>query len=156
MSPTARIWSAPGSASRWWTDVSAAENKRVVLDFLKALSAGDRDTARARFHEDATWHYPPSMGGPGVHRGRDAIFDVYFAVDEELYETGTREYDIEILGVVAEGPAVAVEMRHRGRTLAGRPYETDYHVVYEVREGRICAVREYFDSLYVRRVFSKD
>lgn len=134
--------------------MGAAENKRVVLDFLKALAAGDQRAARAAFDTEATWHYPPSMGGPGVHRGREAIFDVYFAVDEELYETGTREYDIEILGAVAEGDAVAVEMRHRGRTLAGKPYETDYHVLYEVREGRIRAVREYFDSLYVRRVFS--
>ncbi len=131
-----------------------ARNKQIVLDFLKALSAGDREAAFGAFAPDATWRYPASLGGPGVHRGRDAIFDVYFAVDEKLYETGTREYDIEILGATAEDDRVAVEMRHRGRTTDGRPYESDYHVLYELRDGRISAVREYFDSLYVRRLYS--
>lgn len=131
-----------------------AGNKQIVLSFLEALCRGDREAARGAFREDATWHYPPSLGGPGVHRGRDAIFDVYFATDEKLYETGTREYDIEILGAVAEGNRVAVEMRHRGRTRDGRPYQTDYHVLYELRDGRIQEVHEYFDSLYVRRLYS--
>ena len=131
-----------------------AANKRVVLDMLDAIRRGDRDAARDAYAEDATWRYPPSLGGPGVHEGRDAIFDVYFAVDERLYETGTRAYDLEVLRAVAEGDAVAVEMRHRGRTRDGRPYETDYHTLYLLRDGRIHEVHEYFDSLYVRRVYS--
>ena len=133
-----------------------AGNKQIVLSFLDALCRGDRDAARAAFAQDATWSYPPSLGGPGVHRGREAIFDVYFAVDERLYETGTREYDIEILGALAEGDRVAVEMRHRGRTTDGRSYENDYHVLYELHDGLISAVREYFDSLYVRRLYSDE
>jgi ketosteroid isomerase-like protein len=133
-----------------------AGNKQIVLSFLDALSRGDRDAAREAFHEDARWKYPPSLGGPGVHEGRDAIFDVYFAVDERLYETGTREYDIEVLSAVAEGNKVAVEMRHRGRTLRGEPYESDYHVLYALRDGRIAEVHEYFDSLYVRRLYSDE
>ncbi len=131
-----------------------SENKQIVLTFLEALSRGDRDAARAAFWQEATWSYPPSLGGPGVHRGRDAIWNDYFAVDEKLYETGTREYDIEILGATAEDDRVAVEMRHRGRTTDGKPYDSDYHVLYELRDGQISAVREYFDSLYVRRLYS--
>ena len=128
-------------------------NKAVVLGFLEALAAGDSDAARRAFAEDATWRYPASLGGPGVHRGRDAIFDVYFAVDERLYETGTRSYDFEVTSAVAEGDRVAVEMRHRGRTRDGRPYETDYHVLYRLADGLVHEVHEYFDSLYIRRLY---
>ena len=133
---------------------TAARNKQVVLDFLRALAKGDRDAAFVAFAPDATWRYPASLGGPGLHRGRDAIFDVYFAVDEKLYETGTREYDLEITNAIAEADSVAVEMHHRGRTLDGRPYETDYHVLYRLVDGRISEVHEYFDSLYIRRLYS--
>ena len=133
--------------------VEAGENKQVVLGFLEALCAGDRATAYDAFAPAATWSYPPALGGPGVHRGRDAIFDAYFALDEDLYETGTSSYDIEVRGAIAEGDRVAVEMRHRGRLRdGGAPYEADYHVLYEVRGGKIQAVREYFDSLGVHRL----
>jgi ketosteroid isomerase-like protein len=133
--------------------MDAQQNKAVVQGFLAALARGDRDAARAAFREDATWRYPASLGGPGVHRGRDAIFDVYFGVDEKLFDTGTRRYDFEITSAVAEADRVAIEMRHRGRTRDGRPYETDYHVLYRLEGGRIAEVHEYFDSLYVRRLY---
>ena len=127
--------------------MSVERNKAVVLGFLDALAHGNREAAREAFAEDATWSYPPSLGGPGIHRGRDAIFDVYFAVDERLYETGTRRYDLRVRNTIAEGDSVAVEMRHCGRTWDGRAYETDYHVLYLLEAGHIRHVREYFDSL---------
>jgi ketosteroid isomerase-like protein len=133
--------------------VSAERNKAVVQGFLRALARGDRAAARDAFAEDASWRYPASLGGPGVHRGRDAIFDVYFGVDDKLFETGTRSYDLEVTSAIAEGDRVAIEMRHRGRTLDGRPYETDYHVLYRLVDGRIVEVHEYFDSLYIRRLY---
>lgn len=133
--------------------MSAERNKAVVQGFLRALARGDRAAARDAFAEDATWRYPASLGGPGVHRGRDAIFEVYFGVDEKLFETGTRSYDFEVTSAIAEGDRVAIEMRHRGRTRDGRPYETDYHVLYRLVDARIVEVHEYFDSLYVRRLY---
>lgn len=136
--------------------MSVERNKAVVLGFLDALARGNREAAREAFAEDATWSYPPSLGGPGIHRGRDAIFDVYFAADERLYETGTRRYDLRVRNAIAEGDGVAVEMRHCGRTRDGRAYETDYHVLYLLEAGRIRHVREYFDSLYVRRLYSDE
>ena len=95
--------------------MAAAENKQCVLDYLEAVSEGRRADAYAIFAEDATWQRPPSLGGTGFYEGRDAIFDVYFAVDDELFETGTREYDFEVRTAVAEGEHVAIEMHHRGR-----------------------------------------
>jgi len=133
--------------------MDAQRNKAVVLDFLRALARGDREAARRAVAEDATWRYPASLGGPGIHRGRDAIFDVYFGTDERLFETGTRQYDFEVTSAIAEDDRVAIEMRHRGRTRDGRPYETDYHVLYRLADGRIQEVHEYFDSLYVRRLY---
>jgi ketosteroid isomerase-like protein len=128
-----------------------AANTAVVVDMLAALARGDRARARAAFADDATWQCPPSMPWPPFYEGRDAIFDQYFAVDVDLFETGVSEYDLEVLNTVAEGDHVSVEMRHRGAGLDGQAYETDHSVIYVVRDGLIVAVREYIDTLYLTR-----
>jgi uncharacterized protein len=126
-------------------------NTAVVVDMLDALARGDRARARAAFAVDATWQCPPSMPWPPFYEGRDAIFDEYFAVDVDLFETGVSEYDLEVLNAVAERDQVSIEMRHRGVGLGGQPYETDHSLVYVVRDGLIVAVREYIDTLYLTR-----
>jgi uncharacterized protein len=124
-------------------------NKQTIRELLTALCGGDRDRARECFAENATWRCPPSMPWPDFYEGRDAIFDSYFAVDVDLFETGISHYDLEILNMIAEGDQVSVEMRHRGRGLKGQPYETDHSLLYVLRDGRIVAVREYIDTLYL-------
>ena len=131
--------------------MGAAENRRHVLDYLDAIRAGDRARAWEAFAEDATWTTPPSLPWPGFFRGRKAIFDEYFAVDKGIFTTGTSRYDLETRNVVAEGDCVVVEMRHRAEVLSGKPYETDHCLVFELRDGRISAVREYIDSLYLKQ-----
>jgi uncharacterized protein len=126
-------------------------NVAAVVGMLDALSRGDRVRAKAAFAPDATWQCPPSMPWPPFYEGRDAIFDQYFAVDEDLFETGVSEYDLEVFNTVAEGDQVAVEMRHRSAGLDGQPYESDHSLVYVVRDGLIVAVREYNDTLYLTR-----
>jgi ketosteroid isomerase-like protein len=131
--------------------MSATDNKRVVLEYLDALCRGDRERAWAAFAEDATWKTPPSLPWPSFYRGRQAIFDEYFAVDKGIYTTGSDRYQLEVLSATAEGERVAVELRHRGQGLNGRPYDTEHSLVFELRDGRIQAVREYIDSLYLQR-----
>ena len=134
--------------------MSADTNKQLVLDYLVAIAEGRTDDAKAAFAADALWKHPPSLGSlgsDGLLEGRERIFDAYFAVDDDLFETGRRAYDFEILSAIAEGDRVAVEIRHRGKGAQGQPYETDYHVAFEVRDGLIREVHEYLDSLYVKR-----
>jgi len=131
--------------------VSAESNKRIVLEYLRAIAEGRTADARRAFAADAVWRHPPSLGHGGRLEGRDRIFDTYFAVDDGLFETGRRSYAFEILSAIAEGDRVAVEIRHRGTGVRGQPYETDYHVSFEVRDGLIREVHEYLDSLYVKR-----
>lgn len=134
--------------------MGAAANKQLVLDYLTAIAEGRTADARSAFAEDALWKQPPSLAAPGSDgrlEGRERIFDTYFAVDDDLFASGRRAYDFEILSAIAEGERVSVEIRHRGTGARGQPYETDYHVSFEVRDGLIREVHEYLDSLYVKR-----
>lgn len=131
--------------------MSAERNRRLVEDYLDAMRRGEHARAFDAFAEDATWTTAPSMPWPAIFRGRRSIFDDYFAVDKGLFTTGMASYDLETRNVVAAGDCVVVEMRHRAEGRNGKRYETDHCVVFDLREGRIQAVREYIDSLYLQR-----
>ncbi len=122
----------------------------VVLEYLEDIKAGRHDAAYEAFAEDATWTTPPSLPWPGKFHGRRAIFDGYFAVDKGLFTTGMDSYDLETRLVVSRGEHVVIEMTHRSTGLNGNHYETDHCLVFDVREGKIQAVREYIDSLYLK------
>lgn len=134
--------------------MSASSNKQTAIDFLTAISKGELARAKAMMTEDATWQSPPSLAG-GPFRGRDSIFGTYIAIDDELFETGTRSYDFEILNAIAEGDSVAIEMRHVDRAMDGAAYDTEYHMLYCFRGDKICKVKEYFDSLFMHREFER-
>ena len=126
----------------------STDPKTVVLDYLEDIKAGRHDAAYDAFAEDATWTTPPSLPWPGKFFGRKDIFEGYFAVDKGLFTTGMDSYDLETRLVVAQGEHIVVEMTHRSTGLNGN--ERDGRLVFDVRDGRIQAVREYIDSLYLK------
>ena len=126
------------------------DNEARVRDYLDAIGRGEHARAYEAFAEDATWKTPPSLPWPGFFRGRRAIFDEYFAVDKGLFKTGMEQYDLELTNVVASGDSVVVEMTHRSEGLNEKPYETEHCLVFVMRDGKIQAVREYIDSLYLK------
>ena|GEM_PF-3098474 len=56
-------------------------------------------------------------------------------------------------GLTAEGDRVAVEAESYGETASGKIYNNLYHFLFEVRDGKIQAVREYLDTLHTKDVF---
>jgi ketosteroid isomerase-like protein len=126
--------------------------RRVVLDFVDRINAGDVAAALALVDEDATWWLPPSLPvAGGLHRGRDAILHDFMLPVGMLFAEGRPAIDVR--GTTVEGGRVAVEWVARATSHAGVPYENHYHVLFEVRDGRIRAVREYMDALAVQRAF---
>lgn len=128
------------------------ENERLVLKFFETLSSGDLDRLRELFHDDATWT-PMVRGirGEGVHRGKAGIIDQFLAPVRGLFKPG----DPKVLPdtIASKGSLVLIETRGLGHVADGRPYENLYAWAFEIRDGKVFAVREYMDSLYVSRLF---
>ena len=55
-------------------------------------------------------------------------------------------------GLTAEGERVAVEAESYGETATGKIYNNLYHFLFEVRDGKIQAVREYLDTIHAKEV----
>lgn len=127
-----------------------ADNKKVVAEFIEALSGGNIKALDAALAEDATWWLPGSLPVSGTHRGKKGIFEGFLAKAAPLFQPGTLA--IEVRNTVAEGDCVAVEWIARGKTAKGKAYENYYHIMFEVKNGKVQTVREYVDTLYAKDV----
>ena len=133
--------------------VAETDNERVVLQFLATLSAGDLEGVRAMLHEDATWT-PQMRGvpGAGVHRGRKGIVDEFLRPIRGLFRPGDPKIIVDT--VTSKGPLVMLESHSGGCLADGRPYNNLYAWAVEVADGKVYALREYFDSHYVVELMS--
>ena len=127
-----------------------AENKQVVLGFVEALSSGNFDALKAALADDATWWIPGALPVSGTYRGKKAILEDFFGKAVTLFEP--RSMSIQVRNAIAEGDCVAVEWVARGKSAKGKAYENYYHLMFEVKNGKIQAVREYVDTLYAKEV----
>jgi uncharacterized protein len=124
------------------------ESERLVADFFATLSTGDLERVRALLHPEASWK-PMVKGVPGAgeHRGRDVIIDEFLGPVRGLFKEGDPKVHVDTL--VSKGGMVMCETRGVGELSDGRPYNNLYAWAIEVRDGKIFALREYFDSHYV-------
>ncbi len=57
-----------------------------------------------------------------------------------------RPLEMTVLGSVAEGDRVAMEVESSGDLRNGRQYRQRYHFLITFRDAKIAAVREYLDT----------
>ena len=128
-------------------------NEQVVLDFFDRLNAEDLEGVRAILTEDATWiPQVRDIPGAGEYRGRDVIVDVFLAPIRSVFADGSPRN--EILSIASGGSLVMLESHGTGSLADGRPYDNRYAWAFEVREGKVAAIREYMDSHYISRLFA--
>jgi len=125
-----------------------SESERLVLRFFATLSGGDLEGVRCMLHEDATWKAQVrSVPGAGIHRGPGGIVDDFLKPIRGLFRPGDPQIHVD--SIASRGDFVMIESHSGGCLADGRPYDNLYAWAVEVRDGKIYALREYFDSHYV-------
>lgn len=131
--------------------MSVEANKKVVLSFLENFSAGRVDDALALMADHATWWI---AGRPGKSADAGTKTKTEFGeMAREMLAEMPGGLRFTVKGVTAEGDRVAVEAESYGETTGGKVYNNLYHFLFEIRGGRIEAVREYFDTMHAQEVF---
>lgn len=110
-------------------------NERLVREFCAAWSRRDVDELVDYFTEDAVYHNIPMA----VVEGRAAIRQNF-----EQFVPTAEEMDWEILHVASAGPVVFTERIDRF-VMGGKRVELPVAGVFEIRDGKIAAWRDYFD-----------
>jgi hypothetical protein len=134
-------------------------NKALIRRWIALAEDGSgpfllTDAARELLAEDAVWHLPPSAELPGVAvdgvvRGRDAIHGIQQRA-REIYDVPTMRTHIRSL--LADGDQVALQYEMRCRAANGSEFRQEYVFVFEVRDGRIATIWDYYDTLELERV----
>jgi uncharacterized protein len=132
------------------TSMSATDNKNVVLTFLENLSAGRLETALDLMDEDAVWWVsgnPDYLPLAGTYR-KDQLVGMVAMVGAAMPDG----IQLTVTSSTAEDDRVAVETQVRGVSPRGKVYDNRNFFAVEVHDGRIRAVREYFDTIHTNDV----
>lgn len=128
--------------------MSVIDNKKIVSTFVDSVFRGiDRDSAIDHLAEDCTWWMIGSLPTSGFYEGKQAIIDGVLAADGGVIEPGSFFANVKTL--IGEGEHVAAEWTGGFKTVTGADYENNYNVMFEVKGGKIKAIREYNDTHYL-------
>jgi ketosteroid isomerase-like protein len=124
------------------------ENKAVVLALYDRMNARQYDDMWELFTPDAKW-------GGGRHSSDEFAgidrMKVVFVDPMPAFTDGGIAFTVHAL--TAEGDRVAAEVESYAPTTAGKLYNNHYHMLFELRDGRIAVVKEYADTAHAREVF---
>ena len=110
-------------------------NEALVADFCEAWSRRDVDEILAFFAEDAVYHNMPIDPVSG-HDGIRSILDMFVPVSQTIR--------FEVRNVASAGDVVFTERVDRFE-MGERTVELPVAGVFELRDGKIAAWRDYFD-----------
>lgn len=124
------------------------QNEELVKKFFETLSAGDLETLRGMFREDACWTaMSKAIPGAGPHPGRDHIIDEFLAPVRGMFMPGDPKVIINKL--TAKDNIVYAETRAVGTFSNGGEYDNLYCWAFEIIDGQVDQIREYMDSHYI-------
>jgi ketosteroid isomerase-like protein len=125
-------------------------NKRIVADYIEAFSSGDVPKLLAMMDDDGDWWVSGSIEGMSGIYGKVAFGALLQSV-KPIYKEGALE--ITPSSMVAEGDRVAVEAACHAELTDGRVYANRYHLLFELRGGRVLHVKEYMDTQHALETF---
>ncbi|MBI4854892.1 MAG: nuclear transport factor 2 family protein [Acidobacteria bacterium] len=131
--------------------MSTEQNKKIVCELFDRFSASDINGVLAMMTDDVTWLLPgkpESLPIAGLY-SKEQLEKLFYTLLEGLKD-GLK---MKVKNAIAEGNMVAIEAESEGDLKNGRFYRQQYHFAIELRDGKICAVREYLDTQHAFNVW---
>ena len=117
------------------------ENAELVRRGYEAFIAGDMATLNELFAEDAVWHVPGSGDLSGAKQGREAIMSFF----GELMTRSGGTLKVTLQDVIG-GDAYTIGLNGNHAERNNKVLDQDAVLVFQVRDGRVSEVREFFED----------
>jgi uncharacterized protein len=124
--------------------MNVQQTVQAVKESFATVARGDIPALLETLTNDVEWVVPGPSIVPmtGTHRGKEGVARYYGLLQERL-----NVLQFEPKEFYAQGDTVVVLGFFRGRVKAtDRVYESDWALVYTVRDGKIARCREYYDT----------
>ena len=129
------------------------ENTATIQQAYNNFKTGNIEGLLDQMSDNITWQLPEIEGVAlaGKRTGRDGVKDFFatLARDQDVIEFEPREF-------VAQGDKVMSLGHYRWRVKdTGREYASDFVHIFTVRDGKIAAFLEHFDTAVVAAAYQK-
>lgn len=130
------------------------QNKRIAYEFYRCFTANDIPAVMATMTQDASFW----IAGQATNTASSGEFSrpqierMFLGMLSRLKKGLT----MEVKSCIAEGDRVALEVVSVGELKDGRIYDQQYHVVMQIRQGKIASIREYLDTQHVQQIWFPD
>jgi ketosteroid isomerase-like protein len=129
--------------------MGAAENRELVAELYRRMNDRRYDEMWELFAPDAVWgggRFSTEEAG-NIGRMKAVIVDPMPA-----FVDGGITFTLHAL--TAEGDRVAAEVESYAPVTNGKIYNNHYHMLFEIRDGKIAVVKEYADTAHAHEVFA--
>ncbi|MGH9158697.1 MAG: nuclear transport factor 2 family protein [Vicinamibacteraceae bacterium] len=123
------------------------DNKAIAIRWLESVGSGDIEAFKALVTDDVVHE----VMGTSVLSGVRTLDDLV-ELAEGLFQATKNGLRFDILDVTAEEDRVAVHFEGSSELLNGSVYNNAYHLLFRLRDGKVCRVWEYTDTKYVDEV----
>ena len=129
-----------------------AQNTKSVQDAYAAFGRGDIQTLLGYLDDDILWK--PVVGAAshvptaGERRGKASVAEFFKIVGETVHfqQFEPREF-------VAQGDKVVALGHDQAKTPAGRDFESDFVMIFTLRNGKVVAFQEFSDSAAINAAY---
>jgi uncharacterized protein len=117
------------------------DNKTLVNAFLESLGTGNTERLKTLITED----FSAVATGTAIVSGTRSRDELLHAA--QMLKAGTTNgIEFRVLNLTAEADRVAAEVEGYATFVSGLAYNNQYHFLFFIRDGKICKLKEYFDT----------
>ncbi len=132
------------------------ENKKLVLNFqlavAKQLQGEPQVSIAHHLSDDITWYLPESVNSLAdghIKQGKTDVLRLFDDIVKRFYDPNTMQFDFH--GLFAAEDKVHFHFTLSAITNSGKTYQSGYQMLFQVDNGQIKNVWEYFDSALLLR-----
>lgn len=125
------------------------DNKTICRQYLEAVGRGD-DIATTALMADGFTHQLMGSSAFSGRRGSKGVAELV----RMLGTITVSGVEFTITSMTEQDGVVCVEASGRSELVAGGSYNNVYCFVFTLRDGKVAAMREYFDTKYIDEILA--